>query len=74
MDLPKSLAKPLAPSKMRVPIILRLRPGSRWRRHRRLPPTPTLSGSFEQDYTFPEERGFGYWLKSGFAFPFKLSA
>jgi vacuolar-type H+-ATPase subunit I/STV1 len=34
--------------------------------------TPTLAGSFEQDYTFPEERGFGYWLKSGFAFTLPL--
>ncbi len=30
--------------------------------------TPTLTSSFEQDYNFPEERGFGYWLKCGFAF------
>jgi small-conductance mechanosensitive channel len=34
--------------------------------------TPTLSGSFEQDYSFSEERGFGYWLKSGFAFTLPL--
>jgi flagellar biosynthesis chaperone FliJ len=34
--------------------------------------TPTLSSSFEQDYGFPEERGFGYWLKSGFAFTIPL--
>jgi hypothetical protein len=35
-------------------------------------PAPTLSGSFESDYTFSEERGFGYWLKSGFAFTLPL--
>ena len=34
--------------------------------------TPTLSSSFEQDYGFSEERGFGYWLKSGFAFTIPL--
>jgi hypothetical protein len=37
-----------------------------------LPTTAGLTGPFEQDYTFSEERGFGYWLKSGFAFTLPL--
>ncbi|HEY5744261.1 MAG TPA: hypothetical protein VIS99_17185 [Terrimicrobiaceae bacterium] len=36
-------------------------------------PVPTgLPSSFEQEYSFAEERGFSYWLKSGFAFTLPL--
>jgi hypothetical protein len=31
-----------------------------------------LPGPFEQDYGYPEERGFKYWAKSGFAFTLPL--
>jgi hypothetical protein len=37
-----------------------------------VPATAGLPGSFEQDYGFAEERGFSYWLKSGFAFTLPL--
>ncbi len=32
------------------------------------PAEPHAQGSFEGDYAMYEERGFSYWLKSGFAF------
>ena len=36
-------------------------------------PAPVgLPGSFEQDYGYTEERGFKYWIKSGFAFTLPL--
>jgi chromosome segregation ATPase len=36
-------------------------------------PAPVgLPGSFEQDYAYTEERGFKYWIKSGFAFTLPL--
>jgi hypothetical protein len=37
-----------------------------------VPPAAGLPSSFEQDYGFAEERGFSYWLKSGFAFTLPL--
>jgi hypothetical protein len=37
-----------------------------------VPVTTGLPGSFDQDYGFAEERGFSYWLKSGFAFTLPL--
>jgi hypothetical protein len=36
------------------------------------PSTAGLPGSLEPDYAFSEERGFGYWLKAGFAFTLPL--
>jgi chromosome segregation ATPase len=36
-------------------------------------PAPVgLPGSFEQEYAYTEERGFKYWIKSGFAFTLPL--
>jgi chromosome segregation ATPase len=36
-------------------------------------PAPVgLQGSFEQEYAYTEERGFKYWIKSGFAFTLPL--
>ena len=36
-------------------------------------PAPVgLTGAFEQDYSYTEERGFKYWIKSGFAFTLPL--
>jgi hypothetical protein len=37
-----------------------------------IPAAPALPGAFEQDYGYPEERGFMYWVKSGFAFTLPL--
>ena len=37
-----------------------------------IPATSSLQGPFEPEYGFPEERGFSYWLKSGFAFTLPL--
>jgi chromosome segregation ATPase len=36
-------------------------------------PAPVgLTGAFEQEYAYTEERGFKYWIKSGFAFTLPL--
>jgi chromosome segregation ATPase len=37
-----------------------------------IPAAAGLPGAFEQDYSYPEERGFMYWVKSGFAFTLPL--
>jgi hypothetical protein len=37
-----------------------------------VPAPTTLPSSFEQDYGYAEERGFKYWMKSGFAFTLPL--
>jgi hypothetical protein len=37
-----------------------------------LPVSSGLATSFDQEYGFPEERGFKYWAKSGFAFTLPL--
>ena len=72
VDLPKELSKALSAvedaradySKAQARIAVETSPEAA--------ATPALSGSFEQDYSFSEERGFGYWLKSGFAFTLPL--
>ena len=37
-----------------------------------IPAAVGLPGAFEQDYSYTEERGFKYWVKSGFAFTLPL--
>jgi hypothetical protein len=37
-----------------------------------IPPPAGLPSPFEQDYGYTEERGFKYWIKSGFAFTLPL--
>jgi chromosome segregation ATPase len=72
LDLPKELSKALSAvedarveyMKAQAKIAVEASPD--------LPVSSGLATSFDQEYGFPEERGFKYWAKSGFAFTLPL--
>ena len=73
---PKSLAKPLAPSRTLASIILRLRPGLRWRHHRKLPPLRPYRAPSNRITVFRKNVDLAIGLSPALPShsPFKLSA
>jgi small-conductance mechanosensitive channel len=72
VDLPKELSKALSAVEDARVEFMKAQAKIAVEGSPEIPVTTGLSSSFEHEYSYPEERGFKYWIKSGFAFTLPL--
>lgn len=72
VDLPKELSKALSAVEDARADYIKAQAKIAVEGSPEVPPSVGLPSTFESDYALTEERGFSYWLKSGFAFTLPL--